>query len=58
MALTEDELRAAIKAMIDGLAKAEQPTPALTPRDEAMLAAIDATHAARKRHPIDWPEAK
>ncbi len=67
--LTEDELRAAIKAMIDELAHVNQgnwewlmatadvePRPHVT--KSALQYAIDATHAARKRHPIEWPEVK
>ncbi len=66
--LTEDELRAAIRAMIDEQATIEAVI------DEALRAAahnanmpsmawraneaIDATHAARKRRPIEWPEVK
>ncbi len=49
MDLTEDELRALIRAMIDGLAV----EPSLS--DRKLAAAIDATHTARKRHPIEWP---
>ncbi len=50
--MTEDELRALIRAMIDMIDK-----PAIEPShsDKKLAAAIDAVHAARKRHPIEWP---
>lgn len=50
--MTELELREAIKAMIDRSA-AEQ---LAAERGKPLIAAIDATHNARKRHPIEWPE--
>lgn len=64
---TEDELRAAIKAMIDEMAHVNQGNwewlIATADADDApprsgVVAAIDAIHASRKRHPTEWPETK
>ncbi len=62
MDLTEDELRAAIKAMIGDIEVNPDVIwtididldPPCVPKS-ALQCAIDATHAARKRHPIEWP---
>ncbi len=55
--LTEDELRAAIKAMIDGWA-IDNHNASISPMAWQVNDAIEAIHAARKRLPTEWPEVK
>lgn len=53
--MTELQLREAIKAMIDKSEAAAERSEAVL-RGRPLMAAIEATHAARKRRPTDWPE--
>jgi hypothetical protein len=65
---TEDELRATIKAMLEGQEKAVAFAASvgaafemaiwnasIKPREWRVIRSIDATHNGRKRHPVEWP---
>jgi hypothetical protein len=58
--MTEDELRAAIKAMLDGVDRAAAFERAMwnasiKPQQWRVTRSIDAIHNGRKRHPVEWP---